>query len=74
MSEGDTPTSPTMALGSEKSSKGNEFVISDGQTETVVVYLDRAEVTRSFQAKVTKGENEIKMMELSECVDKDSIR
>ena len=71
----DTPTN--LAENEDSSSdklSDNEFMITDGQTETVVVYLDRAEVSRSFQTKVKKGENEIKFKGLSECVDKDSIR
>ena len=51
-----------------------EFCITDGQAETVIVFLDRAEVTRSFLTNVVKGENEIIMKNLSKYVDTNSIR
>ena len=50
------------------------FSMKECTTETVVVYLDRAEVTRSLRANVKFGENEIIVKDLSNCVDKDSIR
>ena len=51
-----------------------EFSAPDLRVETVVVYLDRAEVCRSFKAKVKEGENELLVRDLSQCIDKDSIR
>ena len=50
------------------------FNAPDLRVETVVVYLDRAEVCRSFKAKVKVGENELLVRDLSQCIDKDSIR
>ena len=52
----------------------NEFDATLCKAETVVVYLDRAEVCRSLRASVKKGENEILVKKLSPCVDKDSVR
>ena len=50
------------------------FSMKECPTETVVIYLDRAEVTRSLKTEVKFGENEIVVKDLSACVDKDSIR
>ena len=41
---------------------------------SVVVFLDRAEVARTVQANVRKGEHEIILKNLSHAIDKDSIR
>lgn len=51
-----------------------EFSAPKLQVETVVVYLDRAEVCRSFKAKVKSGQNELIVKDLSQSIDKDSIR
>ena len=50
------------------------FDLSQCKTETVMVYLDRAEVARSFKASVKAGENELEVYGLSPCLDKDSVR
>ena len=50
------------------------FSIEDCKAETVVIYLDRAEVCRSLECDVKKGENEVILTNISTCVDKDSIR
>jgi len=72
MAELGTPINKSFT--SEISKVGREYLITDCQTETVVVFLDRAEVTRSLVCKVTKGENEIIVKNLSKWVDTDSIR
>ena len=51
-----------------------EFSAPKLQVETVVVYLDRAEVCRSFKAKLKTGQNELIVKDLSQSIDKDSIR
>ena len=50
------------------------FDIPDCKVETVVVYLDRAEICRSLKTTIKSGETEILLKKLSSCVDKDSIR
>lgn len=52
----------------------NMISVADCKCETVVVYLDRAEVSRSLKTRVKEGENEVVITELSSCIDKDSIR
>ncbi len=44
------------------------------KAETVVVYLDRAEVCRSLRTKVRDGENEILLRNMSPCIERDSVR
>ena len=63
-------------MGDKDTNKSDENVFNapDCKCETVVVYLDRAEVSRSLSAKVKEGENEVIIKELSACIDKDSIR
>ena len=51
-----------------------EFDITKCRVETVVVYLDRAEVCRAVKTKLQSGENEVRLKNLSQCIDKDSIR
>ncbi len=51
-----------------------EFDITQCRVETVVVYLDRAEVCRVVKTKLETGENEVKLKNLSQCIDKDSVR
>ena len=51
-----------------------EFNAPECKCESVVVYLDRAEVSRSLKVELTAGENEVVIKELSACIDKDSIR
>ena len=51
-----------------------EFEAPTLKCETVVVYLDRAEVSRSLRVELNEGENEVVIKELSACIDKDSIR
>ena len=52
----------------------NIFSAPKCKTETVVIYLDRAEVCRSLKTKIKRGENEVVVKDLSSCIDKDSIR
>ena len=40
----------------------------------VVVYIDRAEVSRTVTADLKRGENEVTVKKLSPAIDKDSIR
>ena len=63
----------------EMDSQANEqslqcFDLSKCKAETVMVFLDRAEVARSFKASVKAGENELEVRGLSPCLDKDSVR
>jgi hypothetical protein len=51
-----------------------EFSAPKLPVETVVVYLDRAEVCRSFKTKVESGQSELLVKDLSQSIDKDSIR
>ena len=50
------------------------FKISSCNTESVVVYLDRAEVKRSLKIKLKAGENEIVLNNLSQHINKDTVR
>ncbi len=51
-----------------------EYSINECRVETVVVYLDRAEVCRAVKTHLKSGENEVRLKNLSSCIDKDSIR
>ena len=51
-----------------------EYLINECRVETVVVYLDRAEVCRAVKTNLKSGENEVRLKNLSSCIDKDSIR
>lgn len=57
-----------------KSSFKQSFKIASCKTESVVVYLDRAEVKRSLKIKIRAGENEIVLNELSQYINKDTVR
>ena len=50
------------------------FSIKDLPCENVVVYMDRAEVTRLVKVKLEKGENEIVLSDVSNNIDEDSVR
>ena len=63
----------TFADGGEFQNKF-EFDVTKCRVETVVVYLDRAEVCRAVKTKLQSGENEVRLKNLSQCIDKDSIR
>ena len=52
----------------------HEFSALECQAESVVVYLDRAEVCRSLNANLQRGEHEIIIKNMSACIDEDSIR
>lgn len=52
----------------------SDIFIHKLETTKVVVFLDRAEVTRQLTTKIGKGENEIVVKELSEYLDKESVR
>ena len=51
-----------------------EVDVSTCPISGVVVYLDRADVTRSVEVELTPGENEVIVKELSRVIDSDSIR
>lgn len=48
--------------------------MKDQKCEKVIVFQDRAEVKRSIQTKIKKGENEIIINNVSNFIDEDSIR
>ena len=52
----------------------HEFSAPECQAESVVVYLDRAEVCRSLKATLLRGEHEIIIKDMSACIDEESIR
>jgi len=51
-----------------------EFEGPSLRAETVVVYLDRAEVCRSLRVRLRQGESELLLRNVSPCIDKDSVR
>ncbi|XP_065920409.1 protein F37C4.5-like [Dysidea avara] len=52
----------------------NEVVISDCPVINVVVYKDRAEVTREISLQLESGPQEVVLTKLSKSIDKDSVR
>lgn len=66
--------SPTRRLTEYRRPPDAVLDIGQSRTDTVVVYLDRAEVCRSMRVHVRAGENEVVVKNLSACIDKDSIR
>lgn len=48
--------------------------VRDCAIDSVVVYSDRAEVRRAVPVSLLAGENEVVVYDLTECVDKNSIR
>jgi hypothetical protein len=50
------------------------FFMKDLKCESVVVYSDRAEVTRLLTTKLKKGENELIIKPIADSVDQDSFR
>ena len=50
--------------------KRTEVVIPDHQVRCVVVYPDRAEVTREVRLQLDAGENEVVLKSLSKALDK----
>ena len=52
----------------------NKFSMKDQKCEQVTVFQDRAEVKRSIQTKISKGETEITINNVSNYIDEDSIR
>ena len=54
--------------------KQQKFSMKDLRCEKVVVFKDRAEVKRSIQTCLHKGENEIVITGVSSSVDRDSVR
>jgi hypothetical protein len=69
-----SPEDPEMTEEQPQTSSVKEFNAPDLKCETVVVYLDRAEVSRTVKVQLNEGENEVIVKELSACIDKDSIR
>ena len=51
-----------------------EIDVSKCPVSGVVVYLDRADVTRSVEVELNPGENEVIVKQLSSAIDSDSIR
>ncbi|XP_065179386.1 protein F37C4.5-like [Sycon ciliatum] len=51
-----------------------ELDVSKCPVSEVVVYLDRADVTREVKVELSVGENEIVVKQLSNAIDSDSIR
>ena len=50
------------------------FSMKDQKCESVVVFLDRAEVSRLLKTKLNKGENELIITSISQWIDEDSVR
>lgn len=50
------------------------FSMKELRCEKVVVFKDRAEVKRSVQTRLHKGENEIVIIGVSNSIDRDSVR
>lgn len=50
------------------------FSLKDQKCESVVVFLDRAEVRRLLTTKLKQGENELTVNGVSEWIDEDSVR
>ena len=50
--------------------KRTEVAIPDHQVQCVVVYPDRAEVTREVRLRLDAGENEVVLKSLSKALDK----
>ena len=50
------------------------FDIATCPVESVVVFLDRAEVCRTIDAKVKQGDNEVVLRNVTSAADSDSIR
>lgn len=66
--------SPTRRLTEYRRPPDAVVDIGHCRADTVVVYLDRAEVCRTVRVRVRAGENEVVIKNLSACVDKDSVR
>ncbi|CAD5117308.1 DgyrCDS6095 [Dimorphilus gyrociliatus] len=58
----------------EETNAKSDILMHKLETVKVVVFLDRAEVTRQLSTKIGKGENEIVIKELSEYLDSESLR
>lgn len=58
----------------EPETRENATDIRTCPTNSVVVYLDRAEVSKALKTRIAKGENEVILTHLSQYIDKDSIR
>lgn len=54
--------------------KKREVDIPDCPVHSVVVYPDRAEVTRLVTVRLEEGDAEVVLKSLSKCLDKDSVR
>lgn len=51
-----------------------EIPVRDCSIESVVVYQDRAEVRRAIPVSLIPGENQVAITDLTESIDKNSIR
>ena len=54
--------------------KKKEFDVTACKCKSVVVFLDRAEVSRSLNPCLTQGENEVFITGMSGFLDEDSVR
>ncbi len=54
--------------------KRHSFAVTESPVERVVVYQDRAEVTRKLEFGLEVGINEIVVEKLSSAIEKDSVR
>ena len=63
-----------MADESDKKPNVTIFSVADCTIQSVVVYLDRAEICRVVKVAVSAGENEVILNDLSAHIDADSIR
>ena len=59
---------------SEVGSTKKEVSIKGCPVKNVTVFTDRAEVNRLVDLEVTKGNIEVLLQDLPECIDEDSIR
>ena len=55
-------------------SSKKSFSVKDLKCEKVTIFTDRAEVKRLLKAKLTKGENELVLTNISNSIDIDSVR
>lgn len=63
-----------LAFSGHKTVQVVESAVRECAIESVVVYSDRAEVKRAVPVYLAAGNNEVIIYDLTECVDKNSIR
>ena len=64
----------TVSVSADETKLQVEVLATECKVESVIVYLDRAEVCRSLKVKLRPGENEVIIKNISSCIDRDSIR